>query len=177
MELSQLPLDGKHIVMQAPPKSCSQFFNYKGTFSIVLMALVDDYYRFTYVDIGDYGSNSDGAVFKNCAFGQAFMNNEFDVPAPISLPNYPANGSVPYCFVADEAFPLHCDLMRPFARLSTALEQALKVFNYRLSRARCIVENAFGILAQRWSVFHRKLNMLPENADKIVKVYIVYTTF
>ena len=59
-------LDGKHIVMQVPPKSGSQFFNYKGTFSVVLMALVDDDYRFTCVDIRDYGSNSDRAVFKNC---------------------------------------------------------------------------------------------------------------
>ena len=167
-------LDGKHIVMQAPPKSGSQFLNYKGTFSIVLMALVDDDYRFTCVDIGDYGSDSDGAVFKNCAL---FMNNELDVPPPTSLPNYSTSGPVPYCFVADEAFPLHCDLMRPFARLSAALEQAFKVFNCRLSRARCIVDNAFGILAQKWRVFHRKLNMLPENADKIVKACIVLHNF
>ena len=113
------------------------------------------------MDIEDCGSNSDRAMFKNCAFGKAFMNNEFDVPPPTSLPNYPANGPVPYCFLADEAFPLHCDLMRPFARLSVALEKVFKVFNYRLSRERCIVENAFGILAQRWRVFHGKLNMLP----------------
>ena len=162
-------LDGKHMVMQAPPKSGNQFFNYKGTFSIVLMALVDDDYRFTYVEIGDYGSNSGGALFKNCVFGKVFMNDELDVPPPTHLPNYPASGPVSYCFVADEAFPLCCDLMRPFVRLSASLEQALKVFNYRFSRARCIVENAFGILAQRWRVFHRKLNLLPENADKIVK--------
>ena len=73
-------LDGKHVVMHAPPKSGS--FNYEGTFSIVLMALVDDDYRFTYVDIEDYGSNSDGVVFKNCASVKAFMNNELDVPPP-----------------------------------------------------------------------------------------------
>ena len=77
------------------------------------MALVDDDKRFTCVAIGDYGNNSDGAVF---------MNNELDVPPPTSFPNYPVSGPVPYCFVADEAFPLHCDLMRPFARLSAALE-------------------------------------------------------
>ena len=46
------------------------------------MVLVDDDYRFTYVDIGDYGSNFDVAVFKNCAFGKAFMNNELDVHHP-----------------------------------------------------------------------------------------------
>ena len=65
--------------------------------------------------LGEYGSNSDGAVFKNCAFGKAFMNDELDVPQPTHLPNYPSSGPVPYCFVADEAFPLCCDLMRPFA--------------------------------------------------------------
>ena len=50
------------------------------------MALVDDDYRFTYVDIGDYGSNSDGAVFKNCAFGKAFMNDDLNVPSPTHHP-------------------------------------------------------------------------------------------
>ena len=115
-------LDGKHIEMKVPPKSASQFFKYTGTFSIILMALVDDDYRFTYIDIGDYGSNSDGTVFKNCTFGKAFMNDELDVPPPTHLPKYPA-----YCLVVDEAFPLCCDLMRPSARLSAVLEQAMKV--------------------------------------------------
>ena len=39
------------------------------------------------------------------------------------------------------------------------------------------MENAFGILAQRWRMFHRKLNLLPENADKIVKACIVLHNF
>ena len=76
-------------------------------------------------------------------------------------------GPMPYVVVGDDAFPLHTNLMRPYPGRGCPPDQ--QAFNYRLSFARRIVENAFGILAAQWRVFHTKLSVRPELVTKIVK--------
>ena len=51
--------DRKHIVMQALTNSGSNFYNYKGTFSIVLLAVCNAQYCFTLLDISDTERQSD----------------------------------------------------------------------------------------------------------------------
>ena len=63
-------IDGKHCIIKCPPNSGSNFYNYKETFSLVLMAVADASYIFTYVDVGDYGRQSDSSVFCNTKCGE-----------------------------------------------------------------------------------------------------------
>ena len=104
-------LDGKHITIQAPNKTGS-FFNYKKYFSIVLMAVCDASYNFVLVDIGADGNQSDGGIFRNFVFGR-LENDLLELPTP--EPKFgTARPDLPFVFVADEAFPLLRNLMRPF---------------------------------------------------------------
>jgi hypothetical protein len=69
-------IDGKHIIMQAPGRAGFSFFNYKKSYSIVLLVVCNATYQFTMVDIGESGRNSDGGVFANSNLGIA-MNEGF----------------------------------------------------------------------------------------------------
>lgn len=107
------------------------------------MAVCDYNYCFTLLDIGDYGRQSDGGVFSNSFFGRAMENKLLCLPDPdiISGPNSPT----PYFFVGDSAFPLKMYMLRPYP--GRYLPDNKTIFNYRLLRARRVIENAFGILA------------------------------
>jgi hypothetical protein len=98
-------LDGKHVVIKAPVHSGSQFYNYKGTFSLVLLAVVDAEYCFRVIDVGGYGRTSDGGILANSAFGAALQSGILQLPADLPLPGADHRGPQPHVFVADEAIP------------------------------------------------------------------------
>jgi len=142
-------VDGKHVVLKSPAKSGSMYYNYKGTFSVILLAVVDTNYCFVIVDVGGYGKQSDGGTFAASQFGICLKTGSLGIPEGKPLPG--SSVAMPHVFVADEAFPLMKHMMRPYPR--SKLGPAERVYNYRLSRARRIVQNAFGILAAIGSEF------------------------
>ena len=129
-------LDGKHVQIVRPPNSTATYYNYKGTYNIILFALVDANCCFRYIDVGKNGRASDSTIFKNSSLNIALDQK---------LLNWPGDG---VC-VGDDAFPRRTNLLKPFSKRNLSLEE--KVFNYRLSRARRVVENAFGIFDSRKS--------------------------
>ena len=59
-------IDGKHVRMQAPPHSGSLYYNYKGLYSIIMLALVDANCKFFICGCGAYGADSDAGIFREC---------------------------------------------------------------------------------------------------------------
>lgn len=57
-------IDGKYIIITNPARSGSSYFNYKHTFSVVLLATVDANYKFISIDVGSMGRFSDGNIFR-----------------------------------------------------------------------------------------------------------------
>ncbi|XP_046395705.1 uncharacterized protein LOC124162968 [Ischnura elegans] len=157
-------LDGKHIVMQAPPNSGSLYFNYKGTHSIVLLAMVDSCYKFIYIDVGCYGRISDGGVFNNSSLKTGIVNGALNLPNRSALKG--RQSPLPYVVVADDAFALSTYLMKPYPFRNPAMKQ--RVYNYRLSRCRRIVENVFGLVANRFRVLRKPMLLHPERVKTVV---------
>ncbi|XP_065195868.1 uncharacterized protein LOC135827267 [Sycon ciliatum] len=99
------------------------------------------------VDVGSYGRDNDASIFAASEMGACLQNNSVGVPPPATV-----NGTkLPYVVLGDEIFPLRTWLLKPYAARELNKDKAM--FNYRLSRARRTIENAFGILAAKWRIF------------------------
>ena len=131
--------------------------------------LLAAHYRFILVDVRDAGRHSDSGVLSNSSFGEALEANSLKIPNVRPLPGT-SHPSLPYVLVGDEAFPLKQYLMRPYPGRN--LPEPQSIYNYRLSRARRIIENSFGILAARWRIFRRPIIADPKNVVLFTKAAI-----
>ena len=107
-------LDGKHVAVTSPWNSGSVYRNYKGFFSIVLIALVDAHYKFLWIDVGSDGSSNDASIYNGSELkeGLESPNNIFNLPEEKSLPG--DDVPVPYYIVGDNAFGINKSLINPF---------------------------------------------------------------
>ena len=89
------PLTGSTSSSRLPPTPDSLYYNYKHTFSIVLLAVVDANLIFRMVDVGGYGRNSDGGTLSNSPFGQALRDGTLDLPEDRVIPGAEDRGPMP----------------------------------------------------------------------------------
>lgn len=163
-------IDGKHIRIIKPVESGSLYYNYKNFHSTVLLAVCDANYCFISVDIGAYGKSNDSTIFKNSVFYKKLVEKRLNIPDPKPISMIDTT-PLPHVIVGDEAFSLMENVMRPYCGKS--LTNKKRIFNYRLSRARRYIECCFGILVNKWRIFHRPLNVHIDFAEKIIKACCV----
>lgn len=137
------------------------------------MAICNANYEFILCNFGTNGRVSDGGVIDETVFYEKLKNGTLKLPVPSKVNN--TDTYLPYVFVGDEAFALRSDFLKPFNRKQ--LDNAKRIFNYRLSRSRRIIENVFGILAARFRVFHTAINMKLENIERVVMACCVLHNF
>lgn len=158
-------VDGKHIRIQLPYHGRSSYYNYKHYNSIVLQAVVDAEGNFLFVDVGAAGRHSDEGVFTASNFGKNFIEQTLNLPRPRKID--PTKEILfPYVFLADSAYSLNKNMMKPFARSSLTSDRK-NIYNYRHSRARWIVECAFGMMSKKFHILQRPMLVHPDFATII----------
>ncbi|CAN8011069.1 unnamed protein product [Ixodes pacificus] len=138
-------LDGCHFPISPPKEHATDYYNYKGWHSIILLALVDHRYRFRYINLGTPGRCHDANVYGRSQLRTLVDSVQFQSPT-VAI----EGTAIAPIILCDQAFPLTTNLLKPFASATSETREA--VFNYNLSKTRRIVENAFGRLKARFRI-------------------------
>ena len=152
------------MAIRCPKNGGSLYYNYKGFHFIIPLALVDAKYKFLCVNVGPNDSSSDAQILNDCDLRSGIVGSTLDIPDAEPLPG--DNRDMPYIFIGDDAFSLRTWLMKPFS--ARGLPDEERTFNYRLSRARRVVENAFGVIANRFGCLLTTKSQNPETVTSIV---------
>lgn len=134
------------------------------------MAICDAKLKFLMIDVGSSGRRGDGNVYHRSAFSKMLRHEKYR-PERLHLPDpCPLDGieeKLPFFFIGDAAFSRGSHLITPFK--GKFLPPERKVFNYRISRGRRGIENAFGLLYKRYEVYQKPLQCSFVVAKAVVK--------
>ena len=128
------------------------------------MALVDVDYKFIWVKVGANGASSDTQIFNNSELKAAIEDGAIDFPLPDPLPT--DDRHMPYFILCDNAFALRTWLMKPCSKRNMTEDE--RIFNYRISRGLRVMENAFGIMANKFQCLLTTLRQQPKTVESIV---------
>ena len=134
--------------MECPKGGGSTYYNHKGFNSLVLMAICDENYCFSFVDVSGFGHDNDTSIF-----GDSEISME--IPCAEIVNGF----TLPYVLVSDEFFPLKHWLMKLLG--GKKLDEKQEIYNYRLSRCCRAIENTFGIFVAKWRISRRPVTAYP----------------
>ena len=156
-------IDGSHIPVCAPANMHTDYYNRKGWYSMLVQAVVDPDYLFTDLNIGWPGSVHDARVLCHSQLYEQAQSGDI---LPSTHSKTISGVSVPPYLIGDAAYPLKTWLMKPFP--DRGLSDDRRRYNYRMSRARMVVENAFGRLKGRWRRLLKRNDMSLERVPTVI---------
>jgi hypothetical protein len=128
------------------------------------------------IDVGVYGASSDHNIFKNSNFCKKLEGNHLNIPGSRLLPNEDNGTPMPFVILGDEAFALSQYVLRPYPSRNSDISR--HVYNYRLkTHTRRMVHCLFGILCNKWRIFHHAIDVCPDFCDVIVKTSSILHNF
>lgn len=146
-------IDGSHIRLKPPAQHRIDYLNYKGFYSVNMQAICDSSGRFLDIFVGYPGSVHDTRIMKNSSFYRARR--------------YPPTG---YILLGDGGYPCldtPICLITPYKEPVNGPVQGR--FNYHHSKARSIIERAFGMMKTRWrSTLFKALEVKPTFAPQVI---------
>ena len=156
-------IDGCHIPVLPPALNHTDYYNRKGWYSMLVQAVVDHNYLFTDVCVGWPGSVHDARVLANSSVYKKASRKQILCGSEVKVSGI----DIPIFLIGDSAYPLTPWLMKPFPH-NSHLTPDQQSFNYHLSRARIVVENAFGRLKARWRRLCKRNDMNIEHIPCVI---------
>ncbi|CAM4570087.1 unnamed protein product [Leuciscus chuanchicus] len=154
-------IDGCHVRIKPPAVNAACYFNRKLFHSVQLQAVCDHRGKFLDICVGFPGSVHDARTLKNSAI--------------YSRQLYPPEGR---CILGDGGYPCLTSpitIMTPYREPVASPVEAR--YNRHHSRARCVIERAFGMLKTRWrSIFFKALEVSPDFTPPLLHAVSFYTT-
>lgn len=124
---------------------------------------------FTYVNIGTPGRAHDAFIFSNSQL-HSFLQEQSELLS--SLGKHIMNNLIPLHLIGDSAFPFQAHIMKPYPHRTMMLDEQ-REFNFRLSRARRVIENAFGRLKGRWRILRKRLEVNIDRVDELIEACVI----
>ena len=156
-------VDGTHIPIVSPVECPADYYNCKGWHSIIMQGMVNHVGLFTEIYVGWPGRVHDARVFVNSTLYKRGQDGTL-------FPNWKKTihgKEIPLLVLGDPAYPLLSWLMKAFPD-NGSLSREQRTFNYQLSKARVVVEHAYGRLKGRWRCLLKRNNVLISDLPELV---------
>ena len=126
-------------------KSARNFLCYKDFYAMNVQAVAGPHGEFLYVNVGHAGATGDGCASRQSRFWKRCANDDFK----FSEGNF---------FIGDAAYTLMPWLLTPYQG-PQLINGKNDVYNNHLSKARQVVERAFGMMISRWRILVPPLHL------------------